>query len=130
MYLSQLPYKLWAALKSRGVSELYAALVLLITSIIVAPKIISLVSVYSSESSVGHIRPVLVVEINETHVLCYVVENWEPYKTKEVISDFRYWVYLYDFDGDGFLDPVIGSYEDVIPRGTYVLVSPPIVCTR
>jgi hypothetical protein len=130
VYLSQLPYKLWVALKLRGLSELYAALILLITSIIIAPKIIGLVSVYSSGSGADHIRPVLVVEINETHALCYVVENWEPYKTKEIIGDFRYWVYLYDVDGDGFLDPVIGSYEDVIPRDTYVLVSPPIVCTR
>ena len=130
MHIFRLPYKLWVTLRLRGLSELYAALILLITSIIIAPKIISLADIHSSEDNVGHIRPVLVIKINETHALCYVVENWEPYKTKEIIGDFRYWVYLYDIDGDGFLDPVIGSYEDVIPRDTYVLVSPPIVCTR
>ncbi len=123
-------YRLRVTLRLKGISEFYAALVLLITSIVIAPKIISLINTYYSGIKASHVRPILVVEINETHALCYVAESWEPYKTKEILGDFKYWVYLYDIDSDGFLDPIVGNYGDIVPRDTYVLVSPPIICSK
>lgn len=111
----------------RGLSELYAALVLMLASIAIAPMIVKVFA--AQEAGQGADRPVVVLRVNDTHALCYTVKGWDTGETREVLGlDFRFWVYSSDVDGDGLLDPVEGSVGETVPADTYVLVTPPIVC--
>ena len=111
----------------RGLSELYAALVLMLASIVIAPMIIN---VFATQGAIHEAaRPVTVFRVNDTHALCYTVQGWDTGETRDVLGlDFRFWTYTSDVDGDGLLDPVEGSAGGTVPAGTYVLVTPPIIC--
>ncbi len=113
----------------RGLSELYAALILMLASIVIAPMI---VRVFAAQGAVREAaRPITVFRVNETHALCYTVQGWDTGETRDVLGvDFRFWTYTSDADGDGLLDPVEGSVGETVPPDTYVLVTPPIICTR
>ena len=113
----------------RGISEFYGALILFALSLALIPYALSIAKGLKSSLASASVRPLLVTRINATHALCYVQAPWEPSRTRSII-EFRFWLYSTDIDGDGFLDPSPGIFNSTVPPGTYVLVTPPIVCVK
>ncbi len=110
----------------RGVSELYGALILLAVTLVLIPPIVRLAENQLAAASKTSLRPIKVLDVNETHAVCYTVTSWDPRPWIEKVN-LTYLVYVADFDGDGFLDPIPGD-GGTVPPGRYLLVSPPWVC--
>ena len=103
----------------RGISELYAALIILAVSVAVAGTIYSWIEAHTPKPEPP--RPVKVLEVNETHVVCYA----------PVDVNITYWQTVGGFSC--WLVPDIASStlqpcSSLVPQGTYILVSPPWLC--
>ncbi|BES82559.1 hypothetical protein [Pyrodictium abyssi] len=104
----------------RALSELYAAILLFAASVAVAGMLYSYVEAHIPRHEPP--RPVRVLELNETHVVCYTpfTVNLTYWQT---VGSFSCW--LVPNISSSALDPC----PPVLEPGTYILVSPPWLCS-
>ncbi|HID40757.1 MAG TPA: hypothetical protein EYP33_01220 [Pyrodictium sp.] len=104
----------------RALSELYAALILFIASVTIAGMLYSYVEAHIPRPEPP--RPVRVLELNETHVVCYApvdvnITYWQT------VGDFQCWL-VPDINSSTF-----HPCPSIVPPGTYILVTPPWLCS-
>lgn len=107
------------AVRVRALSELYAALLLFAASIAVVSVIYGYIEAHAPKP--GPARPVRVLEVNETHVICYT----------PAAVDLTYWRQVGPVQC--WLVPDINSSTfhpcpSIVPPGAYILVAPPWLC--
>ena len=105
--------------RMRAIAELYAALVLLAAAAAIAPMLYSYIENHMPRPQPP--RPVLVLELNETHVVCYTpmdvnLTYWRA------VGSFQCWIV------PNLTSSTLQPCPDVVPRGTYILVTPPWLC--
>jgi len=107
--------------RMRGIAELYAALILLAAGTALAAMLYTWIEAHAPRSE--YPRPVRVVDINETHVVCYVPPG--------MVVNLTYWQTVGNFSC--WLVPnitynVLQPCSSILEPGTYILVSPPWLC--
>ncbi len=106
-------------MRPRAVSELYAALILLTLSIIVASILAKWVATHIPQEEPT--RPILVLKINETHAICYTSDTVNLSYWRDV-GEFKCWI-LPDIDGN-----TLSICPQIVSEDTYILITPPWLC--
>ncbi len=103
----------------RAIAELYAALILLAAAVAIAPMLYKWIQAHTPKPEPP--RPVKVVEINETHVVCYVpiTVNLTYWRT---VGSFQCWIV------PNITSNTLQPCPSIVPQGTYILVTPPWLC--
>jgi len=105
----------------RAVAELYAALLLLAIGAAVAGLLIPWIEAQMPKPAPP--RPLRVVDINETHVVCYVPQG--------MYVNLTYWQHVGSFQCwllPNLTSNVLQSCPPVLEPGTFILVTPPWLC--
>lgn len=105
----------------RAVAELYAALILLAAGVAVAALMYPWIENHMPRPSPP--RPVRVVEINDSYVVCYVPQG--------VYVNLTYWHTVGSFECrlvPNMTSNTLTPCPSILEPGTYILVSPPWLC--
>jgi len=105
----------------RGISELYAALIILLASVAVVAALYPWMEAHVPKPEPP--RPVRVLELNSSHVVCYVPPG--------VYVNLTYWHSVGNFSCWPVPDITSSTLQpcpSILPPGTYILVTPPWLC--
>jgi len=106
--------------RMRGISELYGALIVFLASVVAASMLYTWVEAHTPKPEPP--RPVRVLEVNETHVVCYTpftvnLTYWQQ------VGSFQCWLV------PNMSSSVLEPCPPVLEPDTYILVSPPWLCS-